>query len=648
MELDCPYLDLTPHWAYDGHLRNIIVVRGIDGIRLCRSWDFNFTFDKVPSWQAIKELRRASRSLEREISDFLAETTIDGPGGRSHSLHQMVNEIADHLTHGLYVGLRRVALTLAESDPALEERRLVREIERDTHGWLWVAGLKYKLVAGADVDGVQGRANFEVTRHDDAGRVLEKLAKQFVGKPDLRKRLLTARSKLSPDWRPPMRPTGMVLLRRIGARPVASAVPTPILTPSQLQALRAKAESPSTFQFMWDQPFSQRQWVNLPRQWGVVAFGEVATLTGHVEPRVAGQTVTFTLLPDPSNPPEASGAALETTTALSDAEGKVQVEMLFPKYPGAKFKVAGKTASMAAPVESEPITVWRKVYYQITEMAPAPDGRRFNPPPDMIAALERAFNPVWIELAPGTKSTGTTPYKAHMTAAERWSVENSLKPSSVDNRSPYKMNIVMVDSADILATGEWNAMRAGPQVETPEFPKWPHEGAVISAEYQPRPGQWAPLANVQVVDIGLETAKIVASIPGPVSAPVEVLIRYRYQFGNGGGWGGTTGTLFICIGLLRRNRPDVDATYLQPTLTHEIGHALGLVPKTSPWHDPDLRDKDYSLRHCESKTAAGQPSCVMWWRGGGAGVRTQFCSGNSPNDCKTFLLRADLSTIRWI
>jgi hypothetical protein len=64
MALDCPYLDLTPYWAYDAHLRNILVVRAVDGDRLCRSWDF----EKVPTWQAIKELRRSSRSLEREIS----------------------------------------------------------------------------------------------------------------------------------------------------------------------------------------------------------------------------------------------------------------------------------------------------------------------------------------------------------------------------------------------------------------------------------------------------------------------------------------------------------------------------------------------------------------------------------------------------
>lgn len=645
MVLDCPCLDLTPHWAYDSHLRNIIVVRGIDGVRLCRSWDF----EKVPSWQVVKELRRRSRSLEREISDFVAEMTIDVPGGRAHTLQQLVGELADQLGHGILVGLRRTRWALAENDPAVEERRLAREIEHETRGWLWIRGIKYKLVAGADVDGVQGRANFEIVPHAEAGGLLEELAAQFAGQAGVPKKLLTARSKLSHDWRPPLRPTGMVLLRRVGARPVASTAPAEVLTPSQLQALRDKAAAPTTFRFVWDQPFSQRQWVNLPREWGVVAFGEVATLSGHVEPRVSGQTVTFALLPDPANPPEAAGAALEPATAVSDGEGKVQVEMLFPKYPGAKFKVAGKTASMAAPVESEPITVWRRVYYQITEMAPAPDGRRFDPPPNMIAALENAFNPVWIEMAPGPKNTATTPYKAHLTAAERWSVECNLKPSSVDKRSPFKMNIVMVDSADIVAERNWEVFSTGPLIETDAFLRWPYEPTVISTGYEQSPGVWAPLADAQIIEVPAKGKIIVrATLPGNHPTPVRAFIRHRYQRGNGAGWGGTTGTIFICIGLLRRLGDNTDAAYLQPTLTHEIGHALGLVDKTAPWHDPDIRDQEYSLRHCGSKDAGGQATCVMWWQGGGAGIRTQFCSGNPPNDCKHFLLGADLSTIRWI
>jgi len=235
-------------------------------------------------------------------------------------------------------------------------------------------------------------------------------------------------------------------------------------------------------QFVWDAPFSQRQWVNLPKAWGVVGFGTEATLSGHVEPRAAGQTVSFTLIPDPANPAAATGAALQSATATSDASGNVKIKLTFPIYPGAKYKIGGKTAAMASPVESDPIVVWRRIYYQVTSMLAASDGTVFTPPADMIPALAGAFDPVWIELAPATKDSDTTPYQQHLTWAQRQSLETSLRTSATDDKSPFKMNIVLIDRADIVAESEWTAHTAGPNVETPPFVKWTYEETVIRAE----------------------------------------------------------------------------------------------------------------------------------------------------------------------
>jgi hypothetical protein len=481
--------------------------------------------------------------------------------------------------------------------------------------------------------------------------VLDGVAKESGAVGDLAKLLETAREKLTADWRPPFtQPDGLILVRRIVIRGATSPADGPALTPSQMRAMLEKnTPAEQTYQFVWDQPFSQRQWVNLPNAWGVVAFGKEATLTGHVEPKAAGQTVTFALKPDPGNPPEATGAALKSTTATSDGEGKVHVKMTFPIYPGAKFEVSGKTSTMDTAVESEPITVWRRVFYQVTEMAAAPDGTSLAPPADLVPALEGAFNPVWIELAPGTKRSATTPYRAHLTAAERSSVESSLRGAAADDKSPFKMNIVMIDKADIVAEQEWKSQTKGPSVQTQPFAKWLYESTVVSADYEQSPGVWSPLTNVVVVDLPSGQARITADIPGPPVAPVVVRIRYRAQQGFAGGWGGTTGTLFMCIGRQRRANPaSPSGVDLQQALTHEIGHALGLVPPTALWHDPARRDMNYSLRHCKYKDATNEPRCVMWYMLGGAGARLRFCKSDAPNDCTHFLMRADLSTIHWI
>jgi hypothetical protein len=236
MALDCPYLDLTPHWAYDAHLRNILVVRGVDGARLCNGAGYR----KVAAATTIAQLRRMSRTLERQMSDFLSRTTLDLPGGRARTQQQLVLEIADYIKHDIYVGLQRSRAELWADDPSTEERRLARNIRDATRGRIHVGGRRYNLVAGADMAGVSDRNSYEVVRRDEAAQVLEALAQQHAAQTRLAEDLLKARAKLSPDWRPPMKPKGIVLLRRLAAQAVAPHQPAPAITPSQMRAMMQK------------------------------------------------------------------------------------------------------------------------------------------------------------------------------------------------------------------------------------------------------------------------------------------------------------------------------------------------------------------------------------------------------------------------
>lgn len=420
----------------------------------------------------------------------------------------------------------------------------------------------------------------------------------------------------------------------------------------------ASTQCCQTWVWQWDSPHTsaRNQYVNLPAAWDPPNNGTTVDLQGHVEPRTAGINVTFNLIPNSANEPDTPAASLGSTSASTDGNGVGTVRLTLPPYGGAKFKVGGRTDTMANPVESGELTVWRKVFYHVTEMANSTDTPpvSFTAPADMITQLQTAFEPVFFKIEPGTTSHGTTPYQAHLTAAQRGQLENTLRPGARDDKSPFKMNIVLIDRADIVAEQEWLDAATTANVTTPTFLRWDYEPIVIYAQYEASPGSWSNLTAVNTpqdaTDNSLST--VTATIPGfTAGSTVNVRIKYRYQRGNAGGWGGTTGTLFMCIGRQRRaNAATPTGADLQQALTHETGHALGLVPTGAGWRDTDPRDNGYSLRHCGYQTTAtpAQPRCVMWYMLGGSGDRLRFCSSNRPDDCAHFLLRTDYSSLRWI
>lgn len=407
--------------------------------------------------------------------------------------------------------------------------------------------------------------------------------------------------------------------------------------------------------WQWDSPHTsnREQYVNLPAGWDPPNNGRTVRLVGHVEPRLSGIAVTFNVAANSGNDPGTPAATLAATTATTDENGVATAEMSLPVYGGAKFSVGGRTEHMGAPAISGELTVWRKVFYQVTKMtnSPAPENLSFAAPGDMISALQGAFDPVFFKVEPSTTSRATTPYRAHLTAAQRRSLGNSLRTGARDSRSPFKMNIIMIDRADIVAEQEWTNAATTATVQLPTYYSvWGHEPSLIRAQYQSG-GTWNNLTNVQEINHATDSslAYLRGTIPGYVAGTtVNVRIKYRYKRGNAGGWGGTTGTLFMCIGRQRRaNSSSPTGAELQQALTHEIGHALGLVPPGAAWHDPDPRDAPYSLKHCKYKSGS-TPRCVMWFMLGGSGARLRFCSRNRPNDCAHFLKRTDYSSLSWI
>lgn len=232
MDLDCPHLSLAPHWAAARDPRRIFLVPDVDALGLCRRAEFEI----VPAWETVALAALDSDGLAARLAQFVS----DNSAVRSLPHDQRVAWATQAIEHGTLVGVRRVWQGGAEGDGVADQRRLVGEIERAVRGPLSQGGRRYKLVAGADEGGIGDRNRYEVVRREDAVRVLRAIAAESHGPPNLRTLLGQAEARVSPDWRSPFLPNGLVLLRRIAAR-AADSQPAAALTPSQMRAMMGDA-----------------------------------------------------------------------------------------------------------------------------------------------------------------------------------------------------------------------------------------------------------------------------------------------------------------------------------------------------------------------------------------------------------------------
>jgi hypothetical protein len=237
MMLACLSLPISPSWSSEEGER-IYLVRSNDALRLCK----NGEFESVAVSQAVWEFDRTSRSTIWQVRGFVAQARLFGMDVTSLGNGQMVHLVREKIRHGELVGVKQGEgwdSAGQASNATVEQRRLVRQIEGATRGRLNEAGRQYRLIAGADLTSLPDRDSYHVVRREDAQQVLETLSKQAVG-GDAKTLLLKAQDKLSPDWRPPLLPNGLVLLRKVEAPRVAATTQEQTFTPSQLWGRKDK------------------------------------------------------------------------------------------------------------------------------------------------------------------------------------------------------------------------------------------------------------------------------------------------------------------------------------------------------------------------------------------------------------------------
>ena len=206
------------------------MVRTIDAIRLCRDGGYG----ELPRNQAEAYLTQAARHDRTFVCDF-----IQRAGLTSLSLSTLDDlrlfELLRQLVKSADLVVVREGEEATDGDvrSLAEQRRLARAIDTKM---LNHEGRKYRLVADVDLRQVPNRDSYEVVSQNDAMRVLEALSKQAT--PSLASLLGEARDRLTRDWRPPLSPDGLVLLRRAAQLVAPIAHSETALTPSQLQKLR--------------------------------------------------------------------------------------------------------------------------------------------------------------------------------------------------------------------------------------------------------------------------------------------------------------------------------------------------------------------------------------------------------------------------
>jgi hypothetical protein len=236
MAFGIPSLPLSPFWQKE----QVLLVRTTDATRLLHEGSHT----EVPRQQSLPYLLEAERRRVDAVRDFVAMSRV---------LSLPVGDCPDAL---LFAQLRKLvevgtlvlvrtcdAGAASETSSLVKQRRTIRTLDQTKPQALKFEGRTYRLVADADLGRIPDRDNYTVVGHADAIRVLEGLAK--LAAPAQAAQFREACRQLTRDWRPPMSPDGIVLLKRIVVPQSVPKRDVPLAKAQKAAGSPAAAEAPA-------------------------------------------------------------------------------------------------------------------------------------------------------------------------------------------------------------------------------------------------------------------------------------------------------------------------------------------------------------------------------------------------------------------
>jgi hypothetical protein len=232
MEPDCEYL-APARWQR----QRLFLLRAADALRMCSGG----SAERLKSHRAKSLLADIHAQDLPKVRMFLAHARLPVGDLRRFGDTALLPCLRRLVDKGDLV-IVRIIDGQAMTDATVEQRRLVLAIEAQSRNKLSHQGRILRLVPGAKLALVEDRDDYQVVSQGEARKILAGLAQTMAGtNPALGKLLDEAATKITPDWRPPFLPDGLVLLCRV-PRVAPSGVDAPALTPSQIKQQTAKTE----------------------------------------------------------------------------------------------------------------------------------------------------------------------------------------------------------------------------------------------------------------------------------------------------------------------------------------------------------------------------------------------------------------------
>lgn len=350
----------------------------------------------------------------------------------------------------------------------------------------------------------------------------------------------------------------------------------------------ATTQSCQQYVWQWDPPYTEdfKQYVNLPEEAGTTN-GPNAFYKGHIEPRAPNITVTFTVVPNAANENAAATASLNPGSASTDELGEASVLLALPQHGGLKFKVGGKTDSMADPVNSGEAKVWRKIDYTLACML-RPDGSNYS---NRVteATLVSEYDKAFIEL----NRVGSLATPAHEPLIERDTCQTwaaAELPASADRKLDFGLIDTLAKGAPIPFTREYNPAPYNSFTTTFNGSSWTFDisskaawldSAVYYDSNDPGTahdvsGQVSMTRNGLNFDLSVDLSAVVTG-GVPLNRIRLVLQMKKRDFLSGLSWGPVT---LVAMRWREAGYVGQEGDATMHTMLHEAGHFHNLVPNT--------------------------------------------------------------------